>query len=183
MVKLMAKQSGFTLVELMVTLTVAAILLVIAVPSFVSSMKDNRRTTYINELVSSLNLARSEATKSRSEIAFCPSANGEDCAGDNYDNGWIVFRNTDGDDPPVRDTDEEIIRTHAGLQQDGTSLRASGGIDTGINFQPAGRPLTFGDITYCDDRGANHARVVVINLVGVIMASGHHLDGSDPTCP
>lgn len=179
----MKKQSGLTLVELMVTLSLAAILLVTATPSFVSYTKDNRRTTYINELVSSLNLARSEAAKSNSMVAFCPSSNGADCAGDNYDSGWIVFRNDDGDQPPVIDSGEAILRTHEGTQLSGTSLRASGGVDTGINFQPSGRPLPFGDITYCDDRGNSAARSVVVNLVGVIMASDKHADGSALTCP
>jgi type IV fimbrial biogenesis protein FimT len=179
----MKKQSGLTLIELMVTLSVAAILLVVAGPSFVSARKDNVRTTYINELVSSLNLARSEAAKSNSTIAICPSSDGEACAGDNYDSGWIVFRNDNGDQPPVVDTGEVILRTHVGTPHPGTSLRATAGVDTGINFQPSGRPGTFGDITYCDDRGVTNARVVVVNLVGVIMASNDHPDGSAKTCP
>jgi type IV fimbrial biogenesis protein FimT len=180
----MKMQSGLTLIELMVTLSVLAILLVTATPSFVSYTKDNRRTTYINELVSSLNLARSEAAKSNSTVAFCPSSNGADCAGDNYDSGWIVFRNDNGDEPPVVDSPGEVIlRTHVGTQHSGTSLSATAGVATGVNFQPSGRPHTFGDITYCDDRGATHARSVVVNLVGVIVASDKHADGSALTCP
>jgi type IV fimbrial biogenesis protein FimT len=180
----MKKQSGLTLIELMVTLSVAAILLVVAAPSFVSARKDNVRTTYINELVSSLNLARSEAAKSNSTIAICPSSDGEACAGDNYDSGWIVFRNDNGDEPPVVDSPGEVIlRTHVGTQHEGISLSATSGVDTGINFQPSGRPHSFGDITYCDDRGNSDARSVVVNLVGVIMASDKHADGSALTCP
>jgi type IV fimbrial biogenesis protein FimT len=183
MMSMMKRQSGLTLVEMMVTLSVLAILLVTATPSFVSYKKDNRRTTYINELVSSLNLARSEATKSNSTVAFCPSSNGTSCAGDNYDAGWIVFRNDNGDQPPAVDAGELILRTHEGTLSPGSSLRATGGIDTGINFQASGRPLSFGDITYCDDRGDSQARSVVVNLVGVIMASDNHADGSALTCP
>jgi type IV fimbrial biogenesis protein FimT len=180
----MKMQTGLTLIELMVTLVVIAILLAAAGPSFMSTIKDNRRTTYINELVSSLNLARSEAAKSNSTVAICPSSDGEACAGDNYDDGWIVFRNDNGDQPPVVDSPGEVIlRTHVGIQRAGTSLRATSGVDTGINFQPSGRPRTFGDITYCDDRGATEARSVVVNLVGVIFASDKHADGSALTCP
>jgi type IV fimbrial biogenesis protein FimT len=181
--KLIRGQSGLTLVELMVTLAVMSIVLMAAGPSFVSYMKDNRRTTYLNELVSSLNLARSEAAKSNRVVAFCPSSNGVDCAGDNYDAGWIVFRNDDDDQPPQVDGGEVILRTHEGTPLAGTSLHATGGVATGINFLASGRPRTFGDITYCDDRGPSHARSVVVNLVGVIMTSEKHADGSALTCP
>ena len=184
MMPLMKMQKGLTLIELMVTLVVIAILLAAAGPSFLSTIKDNRRTAYINELVSSLNLARSEAVKSNRTVALCPSANSADCAGDNYDAGWIVFRNDNGDDPPVVDSPGEmILRTHVVTQHAGTSMSASSLIANGINFQPSGRPSNSGDITYCDDRGATDARSVVVNLVGVIVASDKHADGSALTCP
>lgn len=184
MMVLMKKQSGLTLIELMITVVVIGILLALAGPSFLSHIKDNRRTTFINELVSSLNLARSEAAKSNSTVAICPSSDGLACAGNNYDAGWIVFRNDDSDQPPAVDSPGELIlRVHEGTLYPGTSLRATAGVDTGINFQASGRPVNSGDITYCDDRGADHARSVIVNLVGVIMASDKHADASALTCP
>ena len=181
--QLMKMQSGLTLIELMVTVVVIGVLLAVAGPSFMSAIKDNRRTTYINELVSSLNLARSEAVKSNSTVAICPSSDGAACAGDNYDSGWIVFRNVNGDQPPAVDGGEVILRTHVGTQHAGTSLSATAPVATGINFQPSGRPNNSGDITYCDDRGASHARRVIVNLVGVITTSDTEDDGSALTCP
>jgi type IV fimbrial biogenesis protein FimT len=183
-VKSIKKQSGLTLVELMITLVVIGILLAAAAPSFTSHIKDNRRTTFINELVSSLNLARSEAAKSNRMVAICPSSDGLACAGNNYDAGWIVFRNDDGDQPPAVDNPGELIlRVHEGPAYPGTSLLATAGVDTGINFQASWRPSNFGDIAYCDDRGDGHARSVIVNLVGVIMASDKHADASALTCP
>ena len=183
MMKLSEKQAGMTLLEMMVTLTVIAIVLVIAGPSFVTYKKDNRRTAYLNELVSSLNLARSEAAKSNRAVAFCPSSDGVNCAGDNYDAGWIVFRNNNGDQPPAVDGGEPVLRAHEASLPPGTSLRATAGLATGINFLASGRPSAFGDITYCDDRGENQARSVVVNLVGVITTSDKHADGSALSCP
>ena len=55
----MKKQNGFTLVELMIGLAIAAIVLSIGVPSFGDLMRNNRMTTQVNELVGALNLARS----------------------------------------------------------------------------------------------------------------------------
>jgi type IV fimbrial biogenesis protein FimT len=177
------KQTGLTLVELMVTMAVMVVLLAFGVPSFQEHMKDNRRITQINELVSALNLARSEATKGSGMVAICPSTTGTTCTGGTFDGGWIVFINNDSDSPPAVDAGEIILRTHAGTAGAGTSLRAFGGIASGMNFTASGRPDAFGDVTYCDDRGEGHARTVVLNLVGVITASGTHGDGSALTCP
>ena len=60
---LIGHSRGFTLIELMVTLTVMAILLSIAAPSFTSLMAANRMSTQTNEFIGALNLARSEAVR------------------------------------------------------------------------------------------------------------------------
>lgn len=62
---------GFTLVELMVTVAVAAILLTIAVPSFNRIINANRLSTAANEMVGALNLARMEAIKRNGSVQFC----------------------------------------------------------------------------------------------------------------
>lgn len=54
-------QKGFTLIELMVTLAVMAILLGIAAPSFSQMLRDNRAASELNVFVSMFNFARSEA--------------------------------------------------------------------------------------------------------------------------
>ena len=180
---ILPRQTGLTLVELLVTMAVLVVLAAFGIPSFQSHLKDNRRITEINGLVSAMNLARSEATKGNGMVALCASANGAVCAGSNYDAGWIVFVNSDGDVPPAVDSGEMVLRSHDGVTGPGASLRAFGGIGSGVNFLASGRPNVFGDITYCDDRGAEHARSVVLGLVGVIKASGVHADGSALSCP
>ena len=80
--------SGFTLMELMVTIAIAAILVGIAIPSFTSIIVSNRLTTSANELVTALNLARSEAVKRGMRITFCKIANGSSCT--NSENGQLV---------------------------------------------------------------------------------------------
>lgn len=62
---------GFTLVELMVTLTVAVILVIVAVPSFKSIIYSNKLTSASNDMVAALNSARLEAVKRNATVQFC----------------------------------------------------------------------------------------------------------------
>lgn len=69
-------RAGFTLVELMVTIFVAAILLAIAVPSFKHVIASSRLTTTANNMVSVLNAARMEAIKRNADVQFCGTVDG-----------------------------------------------------------------------------------------------------------
>lgn len=77
---------GFTLVEMMITLVVAAIVLGLAVPSFQTLIENNRVVTQVNEMVGAVNLARGEAIKRGINISLT-SAGG-------FQNGWCVHDGT-----------------------------------------------------------------------------------------
>jgi type IV fimbrial biogenesis protein FimT len=75
-------QRGFTLVELMVTMTIALVLIMIAVPSFKNIILQNKLTTAANDVVGAINLARMEAIKRNASTQLCGSAsNGTDTLG------------------------------------------------------------------------------------------------------
>lgn len=90
-----AGSRGFTLIELMVTIAVAAILMAIAVPSFTSLINSNRLTSAANEMVAAVQTARLEAVRTRRPVTICTSADGLTCDGFG---GILVFadRNNDG---------------------------------------------------------------------------------------
>lgn len=68
------RERGFTLVELMVTLAVAIVLLVIAVPSFRSLTLSNKLTTAANDVVNAINVARMEAIKRNANTQLCSNS-------------------------------------------------------------------------------------------------------------
>lgn len=103
-----ATASGFTLVELIITIAIAAILLAIALPSFKSSIRSNRVATRTNSLIATFNLARTEAIRNNHGAGVCPSSAGTSCNGVDWDQGWLVW--SDEDASGTLDADETVIR-------------------------------------------------------------------------
>jgi len=132
----MRTQTGFTLIELMVTIAVVAILLTVGVPSFRSLTQNNRMATQANELMAALTLARSEAVKRGASVTVCSSTDQASCAGsNNWATGWIVFADSDAD--ATVDGGDTIVRTWAALTG-GSTLSTGGGGATSITFQSSG---------------------------------------------
>ena len=90
---------GFTLIEVIVTISVLGILLSIAVPSFSKMIERNRVSTGTNEFISALMLTRSEAVTRSLPMSLCVSSNGTTCnaALDDYSKGWLIFSDCDKD--------------------------------------------------------------------------------------
>lgn len=97
--------------ELMVTVAIVAILAAIAFPSFEATMRSNRVATTTNELIASFALARSEALRSPGGAHVCASNNGTTCTNTAWNQGWIVWINTDGAGAqPVAANGDRVVR-------------------------------------------------------------------------
>ena len=112
-----AKHAGFTLLEMMIVVGIAALLLGIAVPSLIDFNRNARMTSAANDLLVDLNLSRTEAIKRREAVSMCRSTNAtaEDdpatptpACGNGR--GWIVFVDLDADG--VRDGSEILLQAH-----------------------------------------------------------------------
>ena len=108
-----------TLIELLITLAIVAILVVIGLPSLQEAIRTNRASSFSNDILAAAAYARSEAVRRSAEVAICaspdPTAGGSDavaaaaaCSGAALANGWIVFVDADGDGQ--RQAAEQVLR-------------------------------------------------------------------------
>lgn len=82
---------GFTLVELLITITIVAILLALAVPSYSHITTSKRMASELDALLVDMQYARSEALRQGTTVEICQSSDGKTCtSGTNWDQGWIV---------------------------------------------------------------------------------------------
>ena len=172
-----ARQRGVTLVELMFTIFIMAVLAMLAIPSWRDASLGSRLTATANSLHGSIQIARSEAIKTNTPITLCTSADGETCSGaGDWDQGWIVLRELLDEDGVVIDTD--VLHSEP-AQTNNFKVVEVGGL-TELTFQPIGVGASAATFRVCrEDPVGNQARVVSVTATGI--ANVTTID--DGTCP
>lgn len=157
------RNAGFTLIELMVTVSVAGILAGIAVPSFGTLMERQRTSAAISSLTTHMGLARMAAITRNRRAVLCPSTDGRHCEqGTDWSRGWMLFVDDDGNRQP--DAGDDILRVD--LQPTSRHLRV---VSTAgrqqLRYLPDGRsPGSNLTISICNKAGELLGRVVVNNM-------------------
>ena len=171
----MKKCSGVSLIELMITLSIAAILLALGAPSFMAMLNTNRLEARAGDFISSLNVARSEAVLRNTRTSMCKSSDGASCTGD-WEEGWIVFVD-DGENAGVVDGDEEVILVYGGFDHASYTLRGNSNVTNRVSFSAQGYSLGFnGQLVLCFDEDQSgegdfddeNGRVIIISSSGRI---------------
>ena len=154
------KRGGFTMIELIVTMSVVAILTAIAIPSFVAISQGERRIAEVNDMVLALNYARSEAVKQNSPTGVSVTANGS------WAGGWNVCCSRTG----------TSVNTLPAIDSRSTlSANLAGTAPVAVTFDSSGAQLpSTGTVlfTFCDSRGAPSATAVEVNPRGHIQSGG-----------
>jgi type IV fimbrial biogenesis protein FimT len=163
-------QRGFTIIELMVTIVVFAVLMALAIPAFSDFVVRNRLKSYSNSLLHTFYLARTEAITRNQRVAVCKSSNKTSCTG-NWDDGWIIF--VDNNNNGAREGTETIIHAMDAFANNYT-LTGNTNVATYVSYTSQGLTrltsgaLQAGTFTLCppSPATAGEGRSIVISNTG-----------------
>ncbi|MFK7975904.1 MAG: GspH/FimT family pseudopilin [Halioglobus sp.] len=171
------RHTGFTLVELMIALVVAAVLMQVVAPGFQKMIKDNHVKSEVFALRAALNTARSEALTRRQRVIVCAGnpADGCSAAGANWVDGFIAFTDPDNDSDytaPATVNDDDLIVVHQSDSPDYVNVWfESTDASDRITFRQQGYTTTTASFEVCDDRKLEDARGIIITAIGHVRAA------------
>ena len=165
------QQKGFTLIELMTAISVAAILSTVGIPSFSSMIQNNKAVAEANSWHATLTYARSESIKRNMNVTICQSANGIICTTDvSWNNGWIMF--VDGNADSEFSTGEEILKIKDSGDSTADLVRVNS-TDNYISYTPTGNaaakdgsPVNTEWKLCIENSGNDKTKVIAINNSG-----------------
>ena len=157
------KVSGISLVELLVSLSVLAILITLSAPDMRALIVNNRVDNVASDLFSSLMFARSEAVKRQRTVSLCSTLDQSSCDAtrSGWHHGWLVFTDA-GDDGRLNGSDQLIRRVPA--QSDTISILWNNG--DGVQFNSRGQSARAGTFQVCANEGGSGAKAIIISMAG-----------------
>jgi len=178
---------GITLIEMMITVAIFAILAAIAIPNLRDLIVRNRLSSMSNELMVALQYARSEAIVLRGTVTVCRSADGADCAvAGGWEQGWIAFHDRNGDGLVTPASlpaggaaaipADVVLRTWPAANP-GYTVRSSVSIGGArLRYDARGQARETGFFILCHNRQLLDARAIDVDLLRLRLATDRHGD-------
>ena len=175
--------AGFTLIELIISITILTILLMLTLPAFQTMLMNNRVLAATDSLANALNYARNAAVTQNIDVVVCPfSAPGSTTCGNSWQNGWMVVTQPVGSNPVLL----EANTTGANAPVLST-VPVSGVSASSVTFDARGIATTQAYFKLCDNRGGSFARSVEVLPTGFVQSSPEMgiaaWDGGVLACP
>jgi len=146
---------------MLATIAVSTILLSVATPSFIEMSRKNRLVTYSNEVIGAINLARSESIRRGTNVSICHSNDAKTCSG-TWNDGWIVFVDTDGDGTKDPDPADPVLRTHEALSKTYTLASTTADFADHVIYTGDGSATATGIFAVCHANELKGAKAVVV---------------------
>jgi type IV fimbrial biogenesis protein FimT len=168
----MTKSNGFTMIELATVMAIVAVMAAVAAPNMGIYLQNSRIKDYSSELLSSINIARSEAIKMRINAVLCrsanPTADSPTCGGTVriWESGWILF--LDADEDGVFDAGETLIR-RGDKSPNNMTIRSNAAAQDNLIFSPKGSTDMAGltaRLVVCDEREEIYGREIRVMPMG-----------------
>jgi len=136
-------QTGFTLLEILMAVSILAVTLSIAIPSFATMMRTNRLAGQVNEFVTAMNYARSEAYKRGVTVRVCASntANSDCASSSTWTNGWLVVADINNNATVTIADGDTLIQKFA-APQGGFTYAPTPSTGRFFGFRPLGTDVT-----------------------------------------
>jgi type IV fimbrial biogenesis protein FimT len=142
----MNKQKGFTVIELMVTVAIVAILAAVAVPSMRDFLRRARASTMANEMLTAFTLARSEAIRRNGNVTICPTNAAQTDCGSSWNDGFMVF--TDGGTAGTYESASDVILGTYAKAPSGTVFAGGASPIARATFAASGMRRSYADASY-----------------------------------
>jgi type IV fimbrial biogenesis protein FimT len=166
--------AGFTLVETLITISIAAILLAMGTSSYRYVTNSNRIAGEINGLLGDLQFARGEAIKEGRTVTACVSQDGQNCMTSTaWNSGWIVFQDPNGNATVDTAAGETVLRVRSPFSSTDTFTATNNVNAIRFNRQGYAVGIANGTLMQLHDAtsNANWARCLIINLNGMMSSA------------
>jgi type IV fimbrial biogenesis protein FimT len=177
------RESGVSLLELLIVITIGSILFSVGIPSYRTVTNSNRIAAEVNGLLGDMQYARAEAIRRGQTVSVCASADGASCSNaTTWETGWLVFSNPNGD--TTVDPGDTVLRAQAALGGTDTFQASNGVAAVTFNREGFAVGIANGALITLHDAAVTSAwtRCLSITRIGLMATQYYNVTTNGFTC-